>query len=50
VITTTGYWQEDSTMDGVVKYTGTDNDRDPILSNILSLSLFITASQFEQLP
>jgi hypothetical protein len=32
--TVTGYWAEDVNMDGVVSYTGANNDRDPILVNI----------------
>ncbi len=32
--TATGYFLEDSNLDGVVKYTGPQNDRDPILLNI----------------
>lgn len=30
----TGYYSEDTTLDGVVKYVGQGNDRDPILVNI----------------
>ena len=30
----TGYRREDVNLDGVVKYIGTNNDRDPILTNI----------------
>jgi len=29
-----GYWREDVNLDGVVKYTGTANDRDVILNSI----------------
>ncbi len=29
-----GYWNEDVNLDGVVKYTGTANDRDPIIINL----------------
>jgi hypothetical protein len=29
-----GYLNTDVNMDGTVKYTGQDNDRDPILQNI----------------
>jgi len=32
--TTAGYWLEDVNLDGVVRYTGGNNDRDPILQNI----------------
>ncbi|MBK9196134.1 MAG: hypothetical protein IPO17_14400 [Flavobacteriales bacterium] len=29
-----GYHPADVNMDGVVKYVGADNDRDPILQNV----------------
>jgi hypothetical protein len=29
-----GYRQEDVNMDGMTKYTGLNNDRDPVLQNI----------------
>jgi hypothetical protein len=29
-----GYWREDVNMDGVVKYTGSANDRDIILTKV----------------
>jgi hypothetical protein len=32
--TVTGYQPIDLNLDGVVKYTGTANDRDPILVNV----------------
>jgi len=32
--TVNGYFNEDVNMDGVVRYTGDPNDRDPILVNI----------------
>jgi len=32
--TVPGYWPEDVTLDGVVKYTGSGNDRDPILQQV----------------
>ena len=32
--TVIGYYLEDVNLDGVVSYTGTLNDRDPILVNI----------------
>jgi hypothetical protein len=31
---TQALWAGDVNFDGILKYTGTDNDRDPILSNI----------------
>ena len=32
--TLTGYYREDVNLSGVVKYTGSSNDRDPILVNV----------------
>ncbi|MFN3875995.1 MAG: hypothetical protein ACK4L7_08815 [Flavobacteriales bacterium] len=46
--TVSGYWQEDVTLDGVVKYTGTGNDRDVILNNIGGI--IPTAVRLEQMP
>ncbi|MBK6410884.1 MAG: hypothetical protein IPF78_14550 [Flavobacteriales bacterium] len=46
--TSTGYHREDANMDGTVKYTGADNDRDLLLLNIGGLSP--TTVITEQLP
>ena len=44
----TGYRLEDCNLDGSVKYTGTNNDRDPILVNIGGA--VPTNTKTEQLP
>lgn len=46
--TVVGYFQEDVDLDGLVKYAGTTNDRDPILVNIGGT--VPTAGRIEQLP
>jgi hypothetical protein len=46
--TVTGYRLQDVNMDGVTKYTGTSNDRDPILVNVGSTTPNNTRNQ--QLP
>jgi hypothetical protein len=46
--TTTGYWLEDTNLDGVVKYTGANNDRDLVLSSIGGV--VPTNTRTEQLP
>ena len=46
--TTHCYSPEDPTLDGVVKYTGISNDRDPILVNVGGT--IPTATRTEQLP
>jgi hypothetical protein len=43
-----GYHAADVTLDGQVKYTGTGNDRDPILSNVGGT--VPTATVVQQLP
>jgi hypothetical protein len=43
-----GYYREDTNMDGLVKYTGPANDRDVILFNIGGL--VPTAVKLEQIP
>ncbi|MBK8226991.1 MAG: hypothetical protein IPK70_07425 [Flavobacteriales bacterium] len=43
-----GYFPEDVNLSGAVKYTGTANDRDPILVNIGGV--LPTAVRTEQLP
>ncbi|MFN6114419.1 MAG: hypothetical protein ACK46C_00885 [Flavobacteriales bacterium] len=43
-----GYWQEDVNLDGVVKYPGPQNDRDPVLVNLGGA--LPTATRAEQLP
>jgi hypothetical protein len=42
------YTPQDVNMNGNVKYTGSLNDRDPILVNIGGTT--VTAQRFEQLP
>jgi hypothetical protein len=46
--TVTGYFREDTNLDGLVKYAGASNDRDPILVNIGSATP--NATRVEQLP
>ena len=46
--TTTGYWLEDTNLDGIVKYTGANNDRDLILQTIGGS--VPTATRTEQIP
>ena len=43
-----GYHREDVNMDGIVRYTGSGNDRDPILVNVGSTTP--NNSRVEQLP
>jgi hypothetical protein len=43
-----GYYTEDCNMDGVVRYTGSLNDRDPILVNLGGS--IPTTIRLEQLP
>ena len=46
--TVSGYRQEDTNMDGTVLYTGTANDRDPILVNVGSTTP--NTVRLQQLP
>ncbi|MBZ0205938.1 MAG: hypothetical protein K8H89_06405 [Flavobacteriales bacterium] len=46
--TAPGYYKEDTGLSGVVKYTGIQNDRDPILMNIGGT--VPTSTILEQLP
>jgi hypothetical protein len=44
----TGYWLEDTNLDGAVRYLGLGNDRDAILQNIGGS--IPTNNRLEQLP
>lgn len=44
----TGYFLEDTNLDGLVKYAGAGNDRDPILVNVGSTTP--NATRTAQLP
>lgn len=46
--TTNGYFGEDVDLNGLVIYTGSDNDRDPVLQNIGGN--IPTNERLEQLP
>ena len=46
--TASGYLREDVNLDGVMKYAGSNNDRDPILVNIGGT--IPTNTRAEQLP
>ena len=47
-LTLNGYYSTDVNLDGVVKYVGANNDRDPILVNIGGTTP--TAVRIEQVP